>query len=53
MTRANLLSTIGATIVTGGMYLVHPSLAFLWAGGLMIGVGVLLYFKEGKRGESK
>jgi hypothetical protein len=35
------------------MYLLHPALTCLWIGGVMIGIGTLLYIKEAKKGNPK
>lgn len=49
MTAANTCCTIGAVVIGGGLYQVHPALACLWGGALLVACGVAIHRREAKK----
>lgn len=46
MTRANLLCFPGAIAIVGGLYLVHPALACIGGGVLLLFLGIVEQLKR-------
>jgi len=49
MKRSDLLSAFGSLVISGGLYLLHPAVACLWVGGVLVGLGVVSHLKEAKK----